>query len=128
MLQRSLPEGLLADSAWMEKHGYSRALRKKYVAHGWLDQVSRGLYRRPVPEVLDTDADRNLRWQNVVVSLQALLDAQFAVGGRTALEVQGFAHYLSTGPEREVHLYGTGKLPSWVFKVNLQTRFVTHQG
>ena len=52
MLQRSLPEGLLADSAWMEKHGYSRALRKKYVAHGWLDQVSRGLYRRPVPETL----------------------------------------------------------------------------
>jgi hypothetical protein len=49
-LQRALPEGLVADSVWLEKHGYSRSLRQKYVAHGWLDQMARGVYRRPVPK------------------------------------------------------------------------------
>ena len=56
-LQRFLPEGLVADSAWLEKHGYSRSLRQKYVVHGWLDQVARGVYRRPVPKA-PTDAGR----------------------------------------------------------------------
>ena len=46
-LQRSLPEGLVVDAAWLEKHGYSRALRNKYVVRGWLDQVARGVYPPP---------------------------------------------------------------------------------
>jgi hypothetical protein len=51
-LQRTLPDGLVVDAAWLEKHGYSRALRNKYVAHGWLDQVARGVYR-PVDQLSD---------------------------------------------------------------------------
>ena len=48
------------------------------------------------------------------------------VGGRTALELQGFAHYLSlTGP-REVHLYGDAPQPTWVGKLKLDTKFVFH--
>lgn len=125
-LQRSLPEGLVADSAWLEKHGYSRALRKKYVSHGWLEQVARGAYRRPTPKLPGEDKRQKLRWQPVVVSLQTLLGYPYTVGGRTALELQGFAHYLSSGRSREVHLYGTGKLPGWVSKLELDTRLVFH--
>lgn len=47
-------------------------------------------------------------------------------GGRTALELQGFAHYLSSAPQRQVHLYGTDKRPVWILKLNLETRFVLH--
>ena len=124
-LQRSLPEGLVADAAWLEQNGYSGALRKKYVAHGWLDQVVRGVYRRPVPE-LAQQAGKDLPWESVVISLQMLLKAHFVVGGRTALEMQGFAHYLSAEPQREVHLYGTDRHPGWVLKLNLESRFVFH--
>jgi hypothetical protein len=124
-LQRSLPEGLVADAAWLEKHGYSRALRKKYVAHGWLDRVARGLYRRPAPKLPEDAGQENLRWQPVVISLQTLLGWPFTVGGRTALELQGFAHYLS-GRHREVHLYGAGKLPGWLLKLKLENQFVLH--
>ena len=88
-LQRSLPEGLVADAAWLEANGYSGALRKKYVAHGWLDQVVRGVYRRPVPELAQQGV-KNLPCESVVISLQTLLKAYFVVGGRTALELQGF--------------------------------------
>jgi hypothetical protein len=127
LLQRSLPEGLVADSAWMETHGYSRSLRQKYVAHGWLDQMARGVYRRPVPKAPADAGHEALQWQPVVISLQTLLGYPFTVGGRTALELQGFGHYLtSRDHQREIHLFGTGKPPGWVFKLELQSRFVFH--
>ena len=125
-LQHFLPEGLLADATWLEDHGYSGALRNKYVAHGWLDRVARGVYRRPPPQLPDGSAERGVSWEGVVISLQTLLDAKFVVGGRTALELQGFAHYLSSAPQREVHLYGTDKRPAWILKLNLESRFVLH--
>jgi len=124
-LQRSLPEALLVDAAWLEKKGYSGALRKKYVSHGWLDLVTRGVYRRPTPRLADAAAEGVL-WESVVVSLQTLLGVKFTVGGRTALETQGFAHYLSSAPQREVHLYGTDKRPGWLPKLKLESRFVFH--
>jgi hypothetical protein len=124
-LQRSLPEGLVADAAWLEKHGYSGALRQKYVARGWLNRVAHGVYRRPAAQ-LPSGASQTLNWQTVVISLQAVLRARFVVGGRTALELQGFTHFLSAAPQREVHLYGTDKRPGWVAKLNLETQFVFH--
>lgn len=124
-LQRSLPEGLVADATWFEKHGYSRALRNKYVARGWLDQVARGVYRRPASTLQGKARSERLRWQPVVISLQTLLGCSYTVGGRTALEMQGFAHYLSAG-HREIHLYGTRKPQGWIFKLKLDDRFVFH--
>jgi hypothetical protein len=123
-LQRSLPEGLVADAAWLENQGYSRALRNKYVARGWLDKVARGVYRRPAP-TLKGQPREGLRWQPVVISLQTLLGCSYTVGGRTALELQGFAHYLSAR-HREIHLYGTHKPPGWVLKLKLDDRFMFH--
>jgi hypothetical protein len=125
-LQRSLPEGLVADAAWLEKNGYSGALRKKYVAHGWLDRIARSVYRRPAPRLPQEGSEKVLSWESVVISLQSLLDAHFVVGGRTALELQGFAHYLPSTPQREVHLYGTATRPGWVLKLKVESRFVFH--
>ncbi len=85
-LQQELPEGLLADAAWMEAHGYSSSLRSQYVRAGWLTSPARRVYRR---------ARTPLTWQQTVVSLQSVLDLPLTVGGRTALEQQGYAHYLS---------------------------------
>lgn len=123
-LQQVLPEGLVADAAWLERHGYSPALRHKYVRHGWLESPARGVYRRP-QAALHRREDGALRWQQVVISLQTLLGQPVTVGGRTALELQGFAHYLPAAA-REVHLYGTEGLPAWVEKLGLDTAFVFH--
>lgn len=113
------------DAAWLQRHGFSSALRSKYATRGWLQQVARGVYRRP-PAVLSTpEKDAGLRWQNVVVSLQTILEQAVIVGGRTALELQGFAHYMSV-VQREVHLYGDEALPTWVSKLKLDTKLVFH--
>lgn len=125
-LQRGLPEGLIVDTKWLGKLGYSGALLNKYVARGWLERVARGVYRRPIPKLQKEPGKESLRWQQVVISLQTLLGCPYTVGGRTALELQGFAHYLSSGRNREIHLYGTSKPPGWVFKLKLGNRFVFH--
>lgn len=115
-LEKQLPEGLLVDAAWLEKHGYYGSLRKKYVDLGWLEQAARSVYRRPRGK---------LTWEQVVISLQTLMQYPAIVGGRTALELQGYSHYLSQ-EIREVHLYAHGKLPGWLKKVPLSASFVVH--
>jgi hypothetical protein len=116
-LNHELPEGLLAHSAWFRKKGYSRQLLNHYVSAGWLEQPARGLFRRP---------RGTLSWQQVVISLQTLLlDDPFIVGGRTALELQGYAHFLPH-TTTEVHLYGPRPLPAWLDRLPLEVRFVHH--
>ena len=60
--------GLVADAAWLEKYGNSRALQQKYVAHGWLDQGVRGVYGRPAPKLPGESGQESVAWQPVVIS------------------------------------------------------------
>jgi len=115
-LERLLPEGLLVDASWLTKQGYSTSLRRQYVTAGWLDQPARQVYQRP---------RGSLSWQQAVVSLQSLLRKRLVVGGRTALELQGFSHYLAH-ETKQVHLYGPEHLPAWLHKLPLSVRFVYH--
>jgi hypothetical protein len=116
-LQRELPEGLVVDAAWLERHGYYRSLRQAYVNRGWLERAVRRVYRRPGPE---------LSWEQVVISLQTLLEYPVVVGGRTALELGGFAHYVRQ-IHAEVHLYRDRELPTWLPALPLPQRFIDHR-
>src|SRR5450631_3046814 len=109
-LGRLLPEGLLVDAAWLSQHGYSTSLRSQYVDAGWLAQPTRQVYQRP---------RGSLSWQQVVISLQTLLGRNLIVGGRSALELEGFAHYLAH-ETKEVHLYGPKRPPSWLTNLPLE--------
>jgi Transcriptional regulator, AbiEi antitoxin N-terminal domain len=100
-LEHNLPDGLIADASWLAEHGYSTSLRTQYVAARWLEQPARAVYRRP---------GGPLTWEQVVISLQMLLGQPYAVGGRTALELQGYTHYLRH-ETHEVHLYGPERPP-----------------
>ena len=115
-LERLLPEGLLVDAAWMEDHGYSRALRSQYVANRWLVQPVRSTYCRP---------RGSLSWEQVIISLQTLLHYPVSVGGRTALERHGYAHYLYH-TQQAVHLYTDAKLPAWLSKLPGLPKFIIH--
>jgi hypothetical protein len=116
-LERHVPEGLLATAAWLTEHGYSSSLRSQYLKAGWLEQPARGVYRRPRGK---------LRWEQVVISLQNLLGLPVIVGGRTALEIQGYSHFLSR-EQKEIHLYGDEPLPGWMQKLPLEQSFVFHK-
>jgi Transcriptional regulator, AbiEi antitoxin, Type IV TA system/Transcriptional regulator, AbiEi antitoxin N-terminal domain len=115
-LEGELPEGILVDTTWLKDHGFSRQLLSHYVSAGWLEQPARGVYRRP---------RGSLSWQQLVVSLQSYLGYPFAVGGRTALELQGYAHFLSH-KKSQVHLYGPKAPPGWLGNMRLGVHFNYH--
>lgn len=116
-LASKLPEGMLVDAAWLKAQGYSTQLQHQYVKSGWLEQPTRSVFRRPRGA---------LSWQQVVISLQTILNySPLVVGGRTALEMQGYAHYLVQSTTT-VHLYGPKAPPGWVQKLPLAVKFVYH--
>ena len=61
----------------------------------------------------------------VVISLQMNLGTPVIVGGRTALELQGYSHYLPRAT-KEVYLYGPTPLPGWVNRLSLDVQFIFH--
>jgi hypothetical protein len=117
LLQRLLPDGLVADARWLQVRGYSSGLRSKYVASGWLEQPARGVFTRP---------GGGHRWEQFIISLQSLLRQPVAVGGKTALGLQGYAHDVPLGVEESVQLYTEAKLPGWLQKLPLRTAFDVH--
>ena len=99
--------GRLVDTPTLERHGVTRMLAHKYINSGWLEPVVRGLYRRPDPDATRED------WRLVVRSLQQVMNYTSVIGGRTALEAQGFVHYLPMRDEQVIHLYGENH-PTWL--------------
>jgi hypothetical protein len=55
-----------------------------------------------------------VEWPGALYALQTQLGLKVHPGGKTALELKGYAHYLAPG-KREIFLYGTQRLilPTW---------------
>ncbi len=105
-----LPEGVAVPSKWLANQGYSRQLVRKYVQSKWLQSLGRGAYAQ---------AQTVLNWQGLVLGIQHFSHSSFHVGGVSALNLQGYAHYLplgkdSKGSSETIHLWGQGKVPAWV--------------
>ena len=103
-LSRRLPEGLPVDAAWLRALGYTPNLLRKYEAAGWLQQPAHRIYLRPRGPIV---------WQQAVLALQTLLARDLAVGGRSALDLHGFSHYLEALPQA-IYLYGPKAPPTWL--------------
>ena len=121
-LLKDLPEGVVVPSAWLLERGISPQLVRKYVASGWLTALAHGAYARLAAAV---------DWQGVVLALQRLAQQPIHVGGLSALNLHGLAHYLPLGGESRVHLWNHGRalirLPAWVSSISLSQQFVFHR-
>ncbi len=107
-LDSCLQQGQVVDRNWLKDKGFNRPLVDYYVRCGTLQLVTRGMYCRPGPP---------LKWEHIVYSLQQL-GVPCHVGGRSALDLQGMAHYLSLQGVKQIHLYGMEKLPGWVNRID----------
>lgn len=114
-LQQLLPEGLLANAAWLRKHEYASNLVAYYVARGWLESPARSVYRRPGPP---------LKWQHVVASLLLAGKLPLHIGGSTALEHAGFGHYARMRGAETIRLFGPVGLPAWTRALPVPEKFV----
>ena len=115
-LENTLPEGLVVDRAWLHGRGFSRPRVDYYLRAGRLQAVARGAYRRPGPP---------LKWEHLVYSLQ-MLGYPVHVGGRAALELQGYTHYLPLGGTQCIDLYGVRHLSPWLLAMDAPVRFEIH--
>ena len=115
-LEHYLPDGQLVNRAWLKARGFSRPRVDYALRAGRLESVAHGLYRRPGPP---------LKWEHVVYSLGEM-GFTVRVGGRSALELQGLAHYLPAGGVQRIDLYGGAKVPVWVSNFPSSFRFEIH--
>jgi hypothetical protein len=111
------PEGVIITREWLLNKGYSRHAIDNLVKSRQLHFLKRGVYVR---------GRAKITWQSIVYSLQSLEKLDLVIGGLTALEMQGLAHYLSFSGKKVIHLYGTSNLPKWVNKLVPDVHFIRH--
>ncbi len=121
LLLQTVPPGFLVDSAWMKRHAISRQSTSAYVARGWLERVSQGVFRRPFSSGHSSEARSG--WKIPLLSAQWLMGYGFHVGGMSALDLRGHAHYLRLGEDPTIYLYGAD-IPDWLMKLDTDTHFV----
>jgi len=112
-LLETLGDTTLVSSRWLRAHGYPSNLVARYMASGWLQSPTRGVYLRKGGKPT---------WEGLLRSLQSLEQLPLHVGGRFALARQGHEHYLRLGEPATVTLYGPAKLPAWAGKLPFRER------
>lgn len=122
-LLEQVPPGFMVDARWLKSQGIDPKSIHNYVAQGWLERVVRGVYRRPLPR--NVRASDQAGWQPPLLSLQWILGWDVHLGGESALQLQGFAHFLPLGKPVNVNLYGD--VPSWLHRLPTQATFVVHR-
>ncbi len=111
-LLQNHPKGAVFLSSQMEKMGISSDLQKKYRAGGWLESIGRGAMKR---------TNESVHWTGGVYSLQQSAD-DIHVGGISAMDFQGSAHFLAQG-DRVITLFSStlNQLPAWFRDYNWAT-------
>ncbi|MBC8418968.1 MAG: AbiEi antitoxin N-terminal domain-containing protein, partial [Desulfobacterales bacterium] len=99
------PRGTPATASYLNTEGFSHDLLTKYKKSGWVQSFGRGAY------ILNGD---KVEWPGALYTLQTQLGLDLHAGGKTSLELKGYAHYLPVG-QRSLFLYGRPGLvlPTW---------------
>jgi len=115
-LVRQWPRGTVGAASYLNRLGFSHDLLTKYKKSGWIQSFGRGAY------ILFGD---KVEWPGALYALQAQLGLNVYAGGKTSLELKGYAHYLASG-QRTIFLYGpSGQvLPAWFKEKRLGVRIL----
>lgn len=118
-LLKLVPEGLPVTRQWLmrqdqelDRHAIDNLLKSNQ-----LKPLAQGVYMRP---------GAKLTWEGVVCFLQNILKTDLCVGGLTALELRGLAHYVALSEKRRVYLYGKNSLPCWLNQSLPGVEFIRH--
>jgi hypothetical protein len=108
--------GTPSATSYLTASGFGRDLLVKYKNSGWLEPFGRGAYIRSGDKV---------DWPGALYTLQHQLALPVHVGGKTALQLKGYAHYLPAR-QNKVYLYGPRGLilPAWFKEDHFSVKFV----
>jgi hypothetical protein len=100
-----IPSGVVLTSAWLTEQGYSLDLQKQYRKSQWFTSIGTGAVIR-VGDQVD--------YLGGLFALQTQLGMTIHPGAKTALALQGKAHYLGLNDKRAMLFGPQGeKLPKW---------------
>lgn len=113
------PRGTVAVQSWLDTVGVSSRLAGWHVGSGWLVRFGPRAF---------VQAGDTVDWRGGIYALQAQLGMTVHVGGRTALELLGLAHFLPLGQRRKVILISDRpeQLPTWFKKHNWDVKVDHH--
>ena len=100
------PPGTVATQSWLEEQNVYQQLAYEYERSHWLKRIGQGAYIRQGDQV---------DWTGGVYALQRHTRLKTHVGGKSALELRGLAHFIPVGTGAYLYLFGTRgeKIPSW---------------
>ncbi len=107
-LVTSSKRGSVLTACHLRKLGFSYELLRSYEKSGWLDSLGYGAYKVRGDEV---------DWTGALWTLQTQMGIAVHIGGKTALELQGYGHFAKHAL-LDLHLFGEKgeTLPSWFRK------------
>lgn len=100
---KNWPSGTVVAQSWFEQRQIGRQLAHKYVKGGWIEKIGHGAYIK---------AGETVDWLGGIYALQHQLELPIHVGGKTALELMGRAHFVPLGKNRVLNLYNHGLYPN----------------
>src|SRR3989344_7890141 len=119
-LLKKWPSGTVAVSRWLEKQGAYQQLVQEYEKASWLRRIGQGAYAKSSDKV---------EWPGGLFALQEQLELPVHAGAKTALQMQGYAHFLPLGKGTTVSLFGLPdvKLPAWFkqYRWGVKVRYIT---
>ncbi len=104
-LINSWQKGTVKLSSELTKKGYTPDLIKIYVKGGWLESIGHGAYKLTGDKV---------EWYGGIYALQIGKESKIHPGGKTALILKGYSHYISNSVNK-IDLFGNKDdlLPKW---------------
>lgn len=107
-------KGTIKLSSELNSKGYKKDLLKKYIKSKWLESLGYGAFKL---------AGDNVEWFGAISALQEQKNFSLHPGGKTALTIKGYAHYLSEAYSN-IQLFGksTENLPRWFVKQQWNVR------
>lgn len=105
-LLRAWPQGTVAVSRWLEDQGAYQQLVHGYEKSGWIRRIGQGAWVR---------AGDTVEWFGGLYAIQEQMKLPVHAGAKTALQMQGYAHFLAMGKGGSVSLFGSPgtRLPVW---------------
>ena len=119
ILTQSLPRGSVLLPSWLLSHGYSYELQKRYRKTGWFKSIGKGAMVK---------SGDTLVLAGALSALQNVENLNVHIGGISALELQGYAHYhrVDSAPTT-VFVSGRAELPQWFLRNEWNPKPTVHR-
>lgn len=105
LIIEKVPRNAVLFSSWLSENGIDRKEQTLYVRSGWLERISRGVYKL---------AGETPTVYSILASYNTQLNKMIRIGASTALDLRGYSHFVMMGkPLAYIFSSKNQRIPSW---------------